>query len=493
MGNAPVEMTLRVDSYPRTDVGRKRSNNEDWVAGFEPTDATEIQNSGYLYIVADGVGGADKGERASQFAAQKVLYEYYQHSQFPPAERLADLIRSAGNEIYQYSIDNGTPRMATTFVAAVIRGDTLTVANVGDSRAYLFRNGQIKQITSDHNLANELVRNGSMTPEEAKRSKTRNKLMRSLGGERNVDVDLFRDIQLYPGDFVLLCSDGLTRYISTEEDLLRLMAGGILEEIGDRMIDFANRSGGADNISLYLIAISPQGQGLARAPFSSAPGPVDLDTLQTQSGIPRIKKKGSIKTPFKRKSVLYILIGLLALVILSGSFVLASLGKGSETALLPSQEAATSTMISKDTAIPPLPTSEATLSDVGSINPISTQPADVKPTESGVLASTKTESAQTPTNSSPTIISASKLSCVHQVGSGDNMNKILSLFGLPFRSTTIYYEYKNCNLDQKTCQGQAVQLENPDKISPGQLLSIPEVGKDVCEGVSKSYWVTVNP
>ena len=94
--------------------------------------------------------------------------------------------------------------MATTMVAAVVRGDMLTIANVGDSRGYLIRNGQVTQITIDHNQADELVRNGTLTAEEAKYSKTRNKLTRSLGGEPDVKVDVFKDIQLFPDDLILL-------------------------------------------------------------------------------------------------------------------------------------------------------------------------------------------------------------------------------------------------------------------------------------------------
>lgn len=143
---------FQIFSAPLSDPGRKRRNNEDWTAQFEPPTFEERLQSGCLYIVADGVGGAAKGERASQYAAQKVLYDYYHHLELPPAERLRMAMRQAGNEIYQYAEEQGEGRMATTMVAAVILGDKLIVANVGDSRAYLYRDGTTHQITRDHSL-----------------------------------------------------------------------------------------------------------------------------------------------------------------------------------------------------------------------------------------------------------------------------------------------------------------------------------------------------
>ena len=139
-------------------------------------------------------------------------------------------------------------------VAANIRGNILTVANVGDSRCYLIRSGKVVQITQDHNIAAELVRNGSITAGEAKYTKSGNTLLRSIGGDPDVDVDIFREIDLFPGDMVLLCSDGLTRYVESET-LLELCADGTAEQISQRLVDFANNSGGADNISIYVIKV----------------------------------------------------------------------------------------------------------------------------------------------------------------------------------------------------------------------------------------------
>jgi protein phosphatase len=234
----------------------KRSRNEDFLAIYEPDDPNELQASGRLYIVTDGVGGAAQGDLASQYAAEKVLREYYRSSQLHPGSRLRQAMRQVGNEIYHYAVENlGPVHMATTMVAAAIWEDSLTIANVGDSRAYLIRNGAGQQLTRDHNLASELVRDGVITEEEAQNSPVKSRITRSLGGELDVFVDVFPDIPLRPGDRLLLCSDGLTRYARLD-DLLRLVVEGTLEATVQRLVDFANEAGGIDNTTVILIEVN---------------------------------------------------------------------------------------------------------------------------------------------------------------------------------------------------------------------------------------------
>ena len=147
--------------------------------------------------------------------------------------------------------------MATTMVAAVVVKNRLFVANVGDSRAYLIRNGNVRQITRDHSMVEEWVRDGIMTEEEARVSKKRNQLSRSIGGEPDVSVDIFEDIPLQLGDKILLCTDGLTRY-ARPEDIKRFCASGQPVDIAKTMVRFANQSGGADNTTVTLIEIVEQ-------------------------------------------------------------------------------------------------------------------------------------------------------------------------------------------------------------------------------------------
>ena len=256
IAQAGIKMTyLRIKSAALTHPGQERPNNEDFVAFHDPTSQVDLQSSGRLYIVADGVGGASLGERASQYVSQKVLQEYYLHPGMEPGARLSQFIRQAGNEIYEFAEKSSHPRrMATTIVAAVIRGDLLTVANVGDSRAYLIRDGKAVQITRDHSLVGEMMRNGFMSEEEAMQSKIKNRITRSVGGEKDVRVDIFDDIKIKGGDQMLLCSDGLTSY-ATRTDLVNLAREGTPNEIASRMVDFANQQGGSDNIAVVMITI----------------------------------------------------------------------------------------------------------------------------------------------------------------------------------------------------------------------------------------------
>ena len=268
-------------SISLSDLGRRRHNNEDFAAYFEPTDAVELKESGSLYIVADGVGGAAKGERASQFAAQKVLYEYYQQPELDPGERLRNIIEHVNDDIHTYAEENST-RMATTIVAAVVRGGLLYLANVGDSRAYLIRAGEVKQLSRDHSLVGEMVAHGEMTEAEAMASKIKNRLTRSLGGDPEVHVEVYNPLPLKAGDKILLCSDGLTRY-ALREDIYKMTQEGTPEEIAKRLIQFANGRGGVDNISVVVVAY--QGSEVLE-PTIRIDRPVIVDDLETYLTIP---------------------------------------------------------------------------------------------------------------------------------------------------------------------------------------------------------------
>ncbi|MBN2555458.1 MAG: serine/threonine-protein phosphatase [Anaerolineales bacterium] len=277
---------LNVTSAVLTHPGRKRPHNEDFVAYYEPETYSEWAEKGCLYIVADGVGGAAKGEKASQFAAQDVLFRYDNDADPDPGARLRRALRAAGNAIYDHAERSGSfTRMATTMVAAVVRGDRLTVANVGDSRAYLIRSGNVHQITTDHTIAGEMLHHGEITEAEAQHLKGKNRITRSIGGERDVRVDIFADIQLLPGDKLLLCSDGLARYTLTE-DILHLTAEGSPADIVQRCITFANQRGGADNISTALVEIGhPAQPGSVPSRSGSIPAAVDWEEMVTQPSV----------------------------------------------------------------------------------------------------------------------------------------------------------------------------------------------------------------
>lgn len=311
-------MTIHIQSAALTHPGRKRSSNQDFVTFFEPDDPQDLEDSGNLYIVADGVGGASKGERASQYAAQKVLHEYYHFSQEEIGERLQSALRWAGNDIFSFSQRTSGFRMATTMVAAVVRENMLTVANVGDSRAYFYRDGVVKQITRDHSVVQEMVRDGAMTAEEARHSKIKNRITRSLGGETNVQVDVYRDIPLKPGDKILLCSDGYSQYVLPDQ-IAKAISKGHAEDISEAMIDFALRQGGSDNISIIVIEAVPGQDDTETMPVKRGqlPRDVDWDTMDTSPALDTQYQRPTMWLPPFENWQLLTMAGIVILIIIA--------------------------------------------------------------------------------------------------------------------------------------------------------------------------------
>ena len=243
-----------IDSFHRSDPGQKRANNEDAAGALEPKDARQLRRSGRLYIVADGLGGHQMGEQASAQIVATLLKVYYEAPDIPPEKRLRDIIQQVNRNLVAARKDLASgEKMATTVVAAVVRNGTLLLVNVGDSRAYLLRDGEMRQITRDHSFVGEMLRAGAITEAEAQQSKYRNRLTRSVGGgEADLEVDVYPPIPLRPGDLLLLCTDGLTQYATTE-DLLAAASYGTAREIVERLIHFANAHGGSDNITASVI------------------------------------------------------------------------------------------------------------------------------------------------------------------------------------------------------------------------------------------------
>jgi PPM family protein phosphatase len=298
-----------------THPGRKRPKNEDYVTYFEPVDEEELRQSGYIYILADGVGGASKGERASQFAAQKILHDYYQYPEMLPEQRLKMIIRRAGNEIFEFAEQQENfMRMATTVVVAIIRNGYLRVAHVGDSRAYLIQDGQISLLTRDHSTIGEMMRDGLLTEEEAMHYNGRNLLSRSLGGQLDVKVDVTKEIKFNPGDKLLLVSDGLSRY-ATQDQILDLLTEDPPEIVVTNMVDYANQQGGVDNVSIILVE-GLQEQDLTRAmPMGQQPEPVDWETLPTEPSIYTYRK--AKRTKLKKQHFIFGL-GLILILVVAG-------------------------------------------------------------------------------------------------------------------------------------------------------------------------------
>lgn len=246
-----------VDASLQTDQGRVRSNNQDFVAWREPSTPSEERQNGWLYILADGAGGMDAGEVASQYATERTLEHYLElSSERDWGRRLSRAMQAANRDLRELSARNGgNNRMATTMVAAVVAGDRAHVANVGDSRAYLHRNGRLKQITRDQSLVAQLMEEGAITAEEAANHPRRNVILYSLGSENDPRIDLYA-MTLRPQDKLLLCSDGLTRHVNDDE-IASVLEQQPPDEASATLIKLANERGGRDNISVGVIEFRP--------------------------------------------------------------------------------------------------------------------------------------------------------------------------------------------------------------------------------------------
>jgi protein phosphatase len=243
-------LTLTV--HHRSDAGRVRDHNEDYLGYRQPEEPELRVEAGWLYAVADGVGGARAGEVASKLAVQTLLAAYYRSYQETPADRLREAFAEANHAVYERANEQEGPhRMSTTLVAAAIRGRELIVTNVGDSRAYLIHEGQIDQITHDHSVVAQLVAEGVITPEQAESHPRRHIISRSIGARPEVKVDVFAEAFL-PGDRLLLCSDGLTEHV-TDDEILAAMQDEDPETSVQRLVDLANERGGTDNTTVLVV------------------------------------------------------------------------------------------------------------------------------------------------------------------------------------------------------------------------------------------------
>lgn len=259
----------------RTDQGQVRDHNEDYVASREPTNDAEASRDGWVYILADGVGGAEAGEVASEFATERTLHHFLSNANTADwSERLQDAIRSANSDLRKMVAEEMEgKRMATTMVATVIHGFTASIVNIGDSRAYLFSDGKLSQITKDHSLVARLLEEGAISEEEALTHPRRNVILHSIGPESEPQIDYY-EVDLAPGESILLCSDGLTRHVPDEE-ISAIIAAESPEDATKKMIHIANERGGEDNISAAVILLGE----LAGSPEIGPVGPVMVSSL----------------------------------------------------------------------------------------------------------------------------------------------------------------------------------------------------------------------
>lgn len=241
-------LTLSLDFAAVTDIGCRRSNNEDSY-GY---DAAQ-----HLYVVCDGMGGNAAGEVASSMAV-RTLIESFEASTDPAGpqpieQRIAHAIAEANRVVYSAGMESPElHNMGTTLVCACLDGDRAVIGNVGDSRAYLVRSGIAMQITQDHSLLDEEIRSGNITPEMAATSTLQSVITRAIGVSATVQPDLFA-ARLEPNDLLLLASDGLTRYASPDDIAHATTTGADLTSACQSLVDLAKTRGGADNITCILL------------------------------------------------------------------------------------------------------------------------------------------------------------------------------------------------------------------------------------------------
>ena len=244
---APVPKVAAL-SHP----GQVRELNEDsyGIVEEQSIPAEAVAHKGRLYAIADGMGGHAAGEVASQQAIVSLFEHYYADLELAPAESLREAVARANEAIFAHS-SGDKAGMGTTLVAGVVKDSRLWVLNVGDSRAYLVREGEISQITHDHSWVGDQVEAGILTEEQAHQHIYRNVITRSLGNMARIEADLFQR-DLAAGDVLVLCSDGLTNLV-TDDEISETVSEGPLTDAVQHLVHLANARGGSDNVTVVAV------------------------------------------------------------------------------------------------------------------------------------------------------------------------------------------------------------------------------------------------
>lgn len=238
-----------IKTFSITDIGKKRKLNQDYVY----TSETPVGPLPNLFLVADGMGGHKAGDYASRCCIETIV-EYAQSSEDAGVIAVLEKAIHHANDVVRERAQSNEAYngMGTTVVAATIEGNKLSVANVGDSRLYVVGNREIRQITRDHSLVEEMVRMGGLKREQARSHPDKNIITRAIGVMPELDIDFFK-VTLEPGDIVLMCSDGLTNMIEDEEIRMILQGQRDLVEKAEGLVNAANNNGGKDNIAVVLV------------------------------------------------------------------------------------------------------------------------------------------------------------------------------------------------------------------------------------------------
>lgn len=248
-------MTGMIDAGFVTDVGRVRSENQDYAGLFNPVDAAEADVRGRVFIVCDGMGGHHGGSIASELTVKGFLRAWNDASHPALEDRVNASLGLANSEVRARASADPTLRsMGTTAVMVAVDGTQAVVAHIGDSRCYFFRGGRVELLTRDHTYVNDLVEAGLITPEKAKTHHERNIITRCVGMADTLKVD-FSSHALLPGDAFLMCSDGLHNHVEPQE-MASAIAAGDATAAARAMVDLANARGGDDNITCMVVKVA---------------------------------------------------------------------------------------------------------------------------------------------------------------------------------------------------------------------------------------------
>ncbi|MBV8773604.1 MAG: serine/threonine-protein phosphatase [Deltaproteobacteria bacterium] len=248
---------LEVQFAELSDVGNVRGHNEDSIGHAAPATLEETRTRGWLFALADGVGGQDRGEIASSTAIETLLSTFRSsRPQDSPSTTLQQLVQLANLKIFETAAaaTPGGSSMCTTLVACLLRYDRVTIAHAGDSRCYLIRRGQPKLLTSDHTMVAEQVRLGLLSQQEAAASQKRHLLSRSLGANMVVSAEI-GEHELLPDDLLLLCSDGLHAPLNPREIAGITNEFHNLDRAAAELVSLAKEKDGSDNISVQLVRV----------------------------------------------------------------------------------------------------------------------------------------------------------------------------------------------------------------------------------------------
>ena len=253
---SPLAAMLDLEFAEMSDCGRLRTGNEDFIGRVVPASEAQARTRGWLFALADGVGGNNAGEVASRTAVEAIAAGFRSAANGEAyTTLLPKLVQAANTRVHECGLASpANAGMASTVVACAVRFDRAVIAHVGDSRCYLVRGHRVTALTRDHTVANEQARIGVLSSREAERAATRHVLSRSLGGDLFVNVDC-SEHHLHAGDHLLLCSDGLHGSLDTAELPAILARSSSLDEAAERLISIANERDGSDNISVQLVRI----------------------------------------------------------------------------------------------------------------------------------------------------------------------------------------------------------------------------------------------